>query len=257
MKKYLVMFIFAFLVFSVSFFYQKNQQEELSIAFAASFKNVANELIAEFNKENKFDVKTSVAASGVLSMQIEQNAPYHLFISASTKYTDLLIEKEFIKKENVQTMAFNAISVVVNKNKITYEDTSIDVLLNNAITRIAIGNTEFVPAGIYGKMILEDFGIYEKLENKFVFANNVKQCLLWVEQGEVEAGIVYFTDYLTANNLWELKRISQIRGKKIEYPIALTKRGEKSKLAIDFRDFVLSQKGQNILAKYGFLNKNE
>jgi len=105
-----------------------------------------------------------------------------------------------------------------------------------------------------GKILFEKNGIYHDISSKFVFSNNVKQALLWIENGEVDAAVIYHTDFLVAHNINEIYSSFQVGNEKIEYPIALTSRGLKSSVAIQFRDFILSNTGQNIIESFGFLS---
>ena len=224
-----------------------------SVAAAASLKDVVAALIKEFDKDHNVEVKTSFASTGMLRAQIEQDAPYEVFLAANKKHTDILLTKGLISAKDVNTMCINAISVVIKKS-IKSQEGDLTILITDRVKKIAIGSFDLVPAGYYGKILFEKNGIYHDISSKFVFSNNVKQALLWIENGEVDAAVIYHTDFLVAHNINEIYSSFQVGNEKIEYPIALTSRGLKSSVAIQFRDFILSNTGQNIIESFGFLS---
>ncbi len=78
-------------------------------------------------------------------------------------------------------------------------DSRIDItkpadLLEARVGRIVIGNPKTVPAGQYAEESLRALGLWDRLQPKLVFAENVRQALDYVARGEVDAGFVYTTD---------------------------------------------------------------
>ena len=79
---------FIFLVFSVGV-----QAAELKVAAAANLQSVMGELIDVFKKETGVDVKPIMGSSGKLTPQIENGAPFDLFMSADMKYPQTLYKE--------------------------------------------------------------------------------------------------------------------------------------------------------------------
>ena len=78
-------------------------------------------------------------------------------------------------------------------------DSRIDIakpadLLEARVGRIVIGNPKTVPAGQYAEESLRALGLWDRLQPKLVFSENVRQALDYVARGEVDAGFVYTTD---------------------------------------------------------------
>ena len=72
-------------------------------------------------------------------------------------------------------------------------------LAGATIKRIAIGEPNSVPAGIYGKEVLTRLGIWDVVQAKLVFGADVRATLAYVESGEVDVGIVYKPMQRSAN----------------------------------------------------------
>jgi molybdate transport system substrate-binding protein len=99
---------------------------------------------------------------------------------------------------------------------------------------------------------MEKAGVWESLQPKFVYTQNVRQSLDYVFRGEVDAGFVYATD--VSISPVKLRTVAEIATEKpILYPIAVVKGYGRERRAQDFIDFVRSEAGRKILSKYGFL----
>jgi molybdate transport system substrate-binding protein len=108
-----------------------------------------------------------------------------------------------------------------------------------------------VPAGRYSRDALASEGLWDELNKKFIFGNNVRQVLSYVQRGEADAGFVYRTDALTIKK--DIQIVHAMKGHNpVLYPIAVTSNSSNADDAKKFVDYVLSENGQKVLAEYGF-----
>ena len=224
------------------------QANELTISAAASLNNAFTELKDEFLKENKgVTIYTNFAASNNLLKQMEQGAPVDIFASADQETMDKAQAGSLITPESRKNFVENALVLITPKSNNTVKSLA-DLEKAN---KIAIGAVATVPAGRYAKTYLEEKNLWSKLQSKLIFGEHVRQVLEYVSKDEVDAGFVYKTDAFVAQD--KLNIIANADSSdKIIYPIAITKNTQNKELAQKFIDFVLSDKGQAILAKYGF-----
>lgn len=227
-----------------------SRAETIYVSVAASMTDAVKEVISTFPLKNKKDrVLANFASSGSLAKQISQGAPAHLYISANPKWMDFLIKSKDIAPDTKKTLAYNSLVFIGDPDNTVTELSQIKKL-----KRIAIGSPGSVPAGQYAKQAMEAAGVYEFLKNSniLVMAKDVRQALIYADQGEVEGAFVYKTDARLAQKTAILFTIPTELYSRVAYPIALTTEGAKSALAGDFFQHVLSKKGAEILAKYGF-----
>ncbi|GAA0242436.1 molybdate ABC transporter substrate-binding protein [Metaclostridioides mangenotii] len=228
----------------------KTEVVELNISAAASLKEAMAEIEKEYAKDNE-NVKLTVnfGASGSLQQQIEQGAPTDVFISAGKKQMDALDEKDLLIKETNKGLVENDLVLISPKDS---KLEGIDGIKNDDVKKIAVGEPESVPAGKYADEVLTNLNVKDQLKDKLVFAKDVKEVLAWVQSGEADAGFVYLSDTVNNDKINVVATTEADTHSPITYPIAVIKDSKKVDEAKKFEDFLLSDKGQTILEKYGY-----
>lgn len=131
---------------------------------------------------------------------------------------------------------------------------SFNELNNPAVKKVAVGNPQTGPAGQYTEQTLNRLKLLPQIQAKLIFAEDVRQVLDYVVRDEVEAGIVYSSDALSAGDKTKVvARANDDLPDPILYPIAVIKESKQKEAARRFIDLVLSSEGQSILVKHGFL----
>ncbi|MCO5382648.1 MAG: molybdate ABC transporter substrate-binding protein [Methanosarcina barkeri] len=200
-------------------------------------------------------VNLNFGGSETLRRQIEGGAPVDVFASADENQMDILADESLITNNSRKNFAHNSLVLIVPKSS-TLNITSIKDLTNYKVKKISIGNPNITPVGKYTRLALTEAGLWGQLENKLVLAEDVKQVLVYVERGEVDAGFVYMTDTKTAQP-GTVKIVANVPvSTPITYPIAVVSSTEYKEQAQKFLDFVTGKEGQAILKKYGFITKS-
>lgn len=218
---------------------------QLLVSAAASLQPALQEIRSNHSPKLTYNFGNS----GALQQQIERGAPVDVFISAGVKQMDTLQSKGLLSfKANLLT---NQLVLVTPKSS-PIKLTNFTQLLNPSIKRIAIGETRSVPSGQYAKETLQNLGIFEQLQSKFVLGNNVRFVLAAVESGEVDAGIVYITDAKSSDKVL----ISAIADPKLHspiiYPIGIIKSSTNPTAAKSYVQFLQSKAASSVFEKYGF-----
>jgi molybdenum ABC transporter, periplasmic molybdate-binding protein len=224
----------------------------ITVSAAASLTEAFTELETVFEEENPdINVNYNFAGSGTLRMQIEGGAPIDVFASASQSHMNILSNESLIVEESRKDFASNTV-VLITPVDSTLNITGPEDLLSNDVETISIGNPETAPVGKYTVEALEQAGLWDKLQSKTLLADDVKQVLVYVERGEVDAGFVYSTDAATADEGTIEVKATIPTVTPISYPIAVVESSEHQTEAQTFVDFVTSDEGKAILQSYGF-----
>jgi len=225
---------------------------ELTISAAVSLKEAFNEIANLYEKRNGSKIRFNYGASGALQKQIESGAPADVFVSAGAKQMDDLAAKDFIVPDSRKDFARNSLVLIVPAKGTAVN--SFGNLENPSVKKVAVGNPKTVPAGQYTEQTLNKLGLLPAIQPKLVFAEDVRQVLDYVVRDEVEAGVVYSSDALSAGD--KVKIVAHAADDShdpILYPVAIVKDSKQQEAARKFIDLVLSSEGQAILVKHGFL----
>ncbi len=231
---------------------EKTEVTTITVSAAASLTEAFTELETAFEEENPdIDVNYNFAGSGTLRMQIEGGAPIDVFASASQNHMNILSDQSLIGEDSRKDFASNTVVLI------TPVDSELDItgpedLTSENVGTVCIGNPETAPVGKYTVEALTEAGLWEELESKTLLAEDVKQVLVYVERGEVDAGFVYSTDAATSKPGTIEIKTTVPTVTPISYPIALLDASENKEAAQTFIDFVTSDKGRTILESYGF-----
>lgn len=235
----------------------EQESETIIVSAAASLTEAFTDMEAQFEVENPgVDVNFNFAGSGNLRTQIEGGAPVDVFASADEKNMDILAGEKLIDNSTRKDFAQNSLVLIVPANS-DLNITGIEDLTSPKVERIAIGNPDTAPVGKYTTQALTEAGIWDQIENKTVLADDVKQVLVYVERGEVDAGFVYMTDAKTADP-GTIKIVANVTvSTPISYPIAVVSASENKEEAQSFLNYVTGEEGQEILEEYGFTSGSE
>lgn len=214
---------------------------ELTVFAAASTTDAMKELAAAYEPDKK-TIRFNFASSGTLARQIEAGAPADLFVSANAKWMDWLDGKNAIEPATRFNLAANELVMIAPRGSSATFGSAIE-------GRIAVGDMKSVPAGMYAKEALEHMGWLAKLRPNLVMASNVRTALMYVERGEVAAGIVYSTDAKASGKVVVIGTFPAESHSPIAYPVAAC---SKSKETSGFLAFLKSEKAKAILKKHGF-----
>ena len=231
----------------------REEQPEVLVSAAASLRSALQETVERFKPLYPGgSVALNTASSGVLLTQIEHGAPVDLFLSASSLEIDRLVEQGLVWNRSRVPIASNRIVVVVPRGQ--EPPGQLEDLAGPRFDRIAIGNPSTVPQGRYAKQALQTLGLWETIEARIVLAENARQVLDYVSRGEVSAALVYATDaILLPDSVTEGPLAPAGSHAFILYEGAVPKEAPHPQRGHDLLDFLISEEGQEILARKGFL----
>jgi len=246
---YLKFIIIIFQVVVLTSCFSPPQENEIIISCAMSMKGVIEQVGSVFFRENPgYRVRYNFGPTGKLAEQIRLGAPVDCFLSAGQKEMDALQIGGLIDNESRIDFARNTMVLIAHSSSLWPKILS----LSEVKGRIAIGNPETTPAGRYAKMQLVATGVLLKIQSRLVYGENVRQVLDYVARGEVDAGIVFMSDYIASNqHVYLVKELPL--NEDIIYPATLLRSSKNKTVVRDFLVFLTSKEGQTILTLGGFM----
>ncbi len=231
--------------------------EKVTIAAAADLKFALDEIVKTFKKGSPTDELDVVyGSSGKFHTQIQQGAPYDLFFSADIGFPRELA-KAGMAASDVKPYAVGRIvlwSAGLDAAKMT-----LDSLTDPKITRIAIANPKHAPYGKRAEEALRATGLWDKVEPKLVYGENIAHTAQFVQTGNAQVGIIALalavSPELAAKGGYRL--IPDKLHEPLEQGFIVTKRAEGNALAKRFSDHMGSKAARAVMTKYGFVLPGE
>ena len=224
----------------------------LLVSAAASLSEAIGAVADRFEQEQGVRILLNVAGSQMLASQIIEGAPVDVFISADVLQMERAAAAGRIDASRRVDLLSNQLVIVVPSDR-AGTVTGPQDLANASIGRIALGDPEAVPAGVYARRYLESQGMWESLEPRVVPASSVRAALRAVEAGTVDAGIVYRTDVRTAAGALIVFAVPIEDGPSIVYPAAVARDAPNPAGAAHFLDYLQSAAARRQFDAAGFI----
>ena len=231
-----------------------NAPGELTVAAAADLQFAFTEIGALFEQETGTKVTFVFGSTGQLAQQIENGAPFDLFAAANISFVNDLAEKNLVLPDSVALYARGRIVLAVNRSS-GVTAVSLEDLLSNRITHIAIANPEHAPYGVAAKEALQAAGLWEQLQSKIVYGENVRQALQFIQTGDAQAGIVALSVANVPEITWTL--LDDSLHNPLDQALAIVASSSHQELAQQFAAFINGLSGRPIMRKYGFILPGE
>lgn len=224
----------------------KEHKGNITISAAASLYEPLNKVKEDYEKSHKgINLDINFASSSTLAKQIEQGAPVDIFISASPKYTNELVDKNIVNKDNISNLLGNKLVLAMSKD--AKKITSIEEIKDND-DKIALGD-KAVPVGLYAEEAFSNMGILNYISNRIVYCKDAISVLNYLEKGEVDYGVIYENELIGAKNLVKVAEFPSDSHKPIVYTMATLNNKTET---IDFKKFLESNEGKEVFKEYGF-----
>lgn len=226
--------------------------ETIRVAAAISLKEAVTEIAKTYEMESGDKVEFAFGASGQLAAQVKSGAPIDLFISAANKQVDELAKEKLIDAASRRIVAANTLVLVVPA-KAKDAPRNFEGLADAAVMKVAIGEPKTVPAGQYAQQVLDALKLTERIKSKLLYGANVRQVLLYVERGEVSAGIVYATDARESGDRVKVVATADAKWHEpIVYPAAIVSASKAPDATKRFLKYLSSERSQSVLKSKGF-----
>ena len=233
-----------------------SQQLKTTIAAAADMKFAMDSIITAYKAQNPgADIEVTYGSSGKFFQQITNGAPFDIFFSADVDYPNKL-------KDNGLTIGaiktYGIGQIVLWSKKTDPNKEQMNTLLGAGINKIAIANPRHAPYGKRAEESLKYYNIYDKIQSKIVFGENISQTAQFVTTGAADIGIVALSLALSPamqkeNGTYYV--IPEESHTPLEQAYALLKHSAGNSTATQFYNFISSPAAINILKYYGFAQK--
>ncbi|MBI5301996.1 MAG: molybdate ABC transporter substrate-binding protein [Chloroflexi bacterium] len=230
------------------------QGGEIIISAAADLHAAFTEIGVAFEKETGTRAMFNFGSTGQLAQQIAQGAPVDLFAAADRSYINDLAKRRIILSDTVQLYARGRITLWTREDS-AWQLQSLTDLTRPEVKRVAIANPEHAPYGLAAREALQNAGVWDTVQPKLVFGENVAQTKQLADTGNVDAAIIALSLSVGVKGRWTL--IPQELHSPLDQALGVVTRAKNERGARAFIEFVNSPAGRTVMAKHGFILPDE
>jgi len=221
----------------------------LLISAAANLRGACERLETEFEVSSGIPVLFNFGATGKLAAQIEQGAPVDLLVAADVATPRHLESLGLTLPGSLAIYARGRLALWWRADS-GLDFGSLEDLARPEVKRIAIADPRLAPYGLAAVQALRAAGIWERVQPKTVYAENVPQALQYAETGNVEAALVARSLCLAGQGRWIL--IPAGWHEPLDQALVLISGSPRAREAQRFAAFLLGPEGQRILQSFGY-----
>ncbi len=227
--------------------------KELIIAVAANFTDATRDIVPLFEKATGYTVKTSFGSTGKLFSQIENGAPFEVFLAADSKRP---------AKAEEQNLAVPGTRFTYAKGKLALWSVKKDLFVDAEsylkalpMKHLALANPKTAPYGLAAQQVMEHLGVWQQAQSKLVKGDSIAQTFQFTATGNAEVGFVAlsqvkaWTKTKGTESLWEVPENYYVP---IAQQAVLLKKGEQNPAARAFLDFLKSPEAVKVITGYGY-----
>lgn len=228
---------------------QLQDQSEITIAAASNLSDAMAEVVRQFTAKTGIRVVLSFGATGDLSKQIEHGAPFDAFAAADREHIDTLNQKGLLLPESVANYA-RGVLVLWSPPGAKFKARKLEDVTAREVGRIAVAKPDLAPYGRATVESLRALGIWDQVQSKVVYGENVSQVKQYAATGNVDLAFMPLS--LVRPGEGEYVLVPPALHQPIDQSTGVMRESKKQDAARKFVQFILSPEGQAILKKFGY-----
>jgi molybdate transport system substrate-binding protein len=228
--------------------------QTIRVAAAADLQYALADLAGQYEKHSPAKLAITYGSSGNFYAQIQNGAPFDLYFSADMTYPQKLVEAGLAEKDSLYAYAQGRIVLWVARD-FPLDPALLEwkILEEPRVQKIAIANPEHAPYGAAAVAALKRASMYNKVQAKFVYGENISQTAQFVQSGGAQVGIVALSLAISPamrdGKRWE---IPQELYPPLNQAVVMLKSARNQSASRAFLEFLKSDTARATLKRYGF-----
>jgi molybdate transport system substrate-binding protein len=223
------------------------------VAAASDLTRAFEEVGAAFTKKTGRTVTFSFGSTGLLARQIKEGAPFDVFAAANVSFVDDVVKAGACDGATKSLYARGRIAILTADG--VEPPASIHDLADPKFRAIAIANPEHAPYGRAAREAMQKAGVWDQVESRMVYGENVSQAVQYARSGNVELAVIALSLAIVEERGYVL--VDESLHAPIDQAMAVCGGGSQDAGAKAFVEFVASDEGREIMKRYGFLLPGE
>ncbi len=164
--------------------------QELRVAAAADLQTALPAIATQFERDTGQHVALTFGSSGNFSTQIENGAPFDVFMSADVGYPKRLEQAGLADRGSLYEFAMGRLALWTRNDSGIDVKRGLAVLADARVRRIAIANPAHAPYGRAAVAAIRHESLYDRVQSKFVLGENISQAAQFAQSGNADVGLI-------------------------------------------------------------------
>ncbi|HZT57128.1 MAG TPA: molybdate ABC transporter substrate-binding protein [Pyrinomonadaceae bacterium] len=225
------------------------EPEEVTVAAAANLTDAFGEIARRFTAKTGVRVVNSFGATASLARQVDSGAPFDVFASADVSHLDELAGKGLLTDGTRAVYARGRLVLWLPSGKDATVN-SVEDLAGDAVKKVAIAKPDIAPYGQAAVESLRALKVWEKVEPKVVYSENVAEAKQFAASGNADAAFI--PRALLKEGEGRAVEVDESLHAPIDQAIAVVRASKKQAAARRFVEFVTGEEGQSVLKSFGY-----
>lgn len=222
---------------------------EIIVAAAANLTEAAGEIGQRFTDNTGIRVTFSFGATADLAKQIENGAPFDVYVAADVLHVDRLQQQGLLTADSRAVYAHGRLVLwVPAASKLRIQ--RVQDITSKEFERIAIAKPDIAPYGHAAVESMGALGMWEQIQPRVIYAQNTAQAKQFAATGNAEVAFIPLALVKTGEGTY--LEIDNNLHQPIDQALGIVKNSSHQKAARQFVEFLLSEQGQEILASRGY-----
>lgn len=227
--------------------------QEITVAAAANLQPAIQEIAAAFTQQTLITIIPVIGSSGKLTAQIENGAPFDIFLSADTDFP-IRLTNEHLTIDQPRIYAYGSLILWTMRNELKLTP-DLAILNDPSIKKIAIANPQAAPYGRQAINSLKGSNIYTDIASKLIYGESIAQTNQFISTKSADIGFtaksVVMDDEMKNKGYWI--DVDPALYEPIAQGCVILKHAQNQlEIAQRFVEFLFSKEGQTIFTKYGY-----
>jgi molybdate transport system substrate-binding protein len=164
--------------------------QALRVAAASDLQAAAPDIASRFEQRTGHKVTLTFGSSGNFFTQIQNGAPFDVFLSADIEYPRQLERAGLAERGSLYQYATGRLVLWTRSDSGIDVRQGLPILADASVRRVAIANPDHAPYGRAAVAALRHEGLYEPVRHKLVFGENISQAAQFAQSGNAEIGVL-------------------------------------------------------------------
>lgn len=233
--------------------------DSATVAVSSNFAATARGLVEVFEAQNIHEIRVATGSSGKLYAQIQNGAPFDVFLSADMARPEQLVAESVALGETLRVYALGRLLLWRPKVRAAGGRSELGSspgpgwLSKNRSRHVALANPELAPYGQASREVLEGLNLMDEVRPRMVFGENIGQTYAMVATGNATVGFIARAQLPTSDQLdgtvWEIPLALHLP---IEQGVVQLSRAKENAAAKAFVAYLASDVAKEFIRKAGY-----